>query len=133
MPASPPGCALLRRACRVGGIRDRLDDRQLAAWHRRFVKKLSALLARPPTHAEGAKLQRAIAKHRRNLFLFLTNRALDATNNVVHTDGPQVVLYGVNDLVVVARDGLTVVTTVDKSADLKRLVESLPPALKDRA
>jgi transposase len=73
--------ALLRRACRVGGIRDRLDDRQLAAWHRRFVKKLSALLARPPTHAEGAKLQRAIAKHRRNLFLFLTNRALDATNN----------------------------------------------------
>ena len=30
----------------------------------------------------------------------------------------------------VARDGLTVVTTIDGSADLKRLVESLPPAIK---
>ena len=58
--------------------------------------------------------------------------ALDATNNVVHAEGQQVVLYGVHDLVVVARDGLTVVTTVEQSADLKRLVESLPPDLKDR-
>jgi mannose-1-phosphate guanylyltransferase len=57
---------------------------------------------------------------------------LDAANNVVHSDdGQQVVLYGVNDLVVIARDGLTVVTTVDKSVDLKRLVESLPPKLKN--
>jgi mannose-1-phosphate guanylyltransferase len=57
--------------------------------------------------------------------------ALDATDNVVHAEGQTVVLYGVKDLVVVARDGLTVVTTVDASADLKRLVESLPAALKD--
>lgn len=57
--------------------------------------------------------------------------SLDAKNNVVHAeDGQRVVLFGVEDLVVVARDGLTVVTTVDKSVDLKRLVESLPPALK---
>lgn len=61
--------------------------------------------------------------------------ALDATNNVVHAEkgGPQVVLFGVNDLVVVARDGLTLVTTVEKSADLKRLVESLPPKLRRRS
>lgn len=59
--------------------------------------------------------------------------ALDATNNVVHAEGQQVVLYGVHDLVVIARNGMTVVTTVDGSADLKRLVESLPPELKDRA
>lgn len=59
--------------------------------------------------------------------------ALDATNNVVHAEGQQVVvLYGVNDLVVIARNGMTVVTTVDGSADLKRLVESLPPDLADR-
>jgi mannose-1-phosphate guanylyltransferase len=58
--------------------------------------------------------------------------ALDATNNVVHTDGPQVVLYGVHDLVVVAQDGLTVVTTREQSADLKKLVESLPADLKER-
>ncbi len=56
--------------------------------------------------------------------------ALEATNNVVHAEGQHVVLYGVHDLVVIARDGMTVVTTVDASADLKRLVESLPPELK---
>jgi mannose-1-phosphate guanylyltransferase len=52
---------------------------------------------------------------------------LDSKNNVVHADGnQQVVLFGVNDLVVIARDGMTVVTTIDGSADLKKLVESLP-------
>lgn len=59
--------------------------------------------------------------------------ALEATNNVVHADGhdQRVVLFGVHDLVVIARHGLTVVTTREQSADLKRLVESLPPELKD--
>jgi mannose-1-phosphate guanylyltransferase len=57
---------------------------------------------------------------------------LDASNNVVHANGQQVVLYGVNDLVVVAKDGLTLVTTVDRSADLKKLVESLPPKLRNQ-
>jgi len=52
--------------------------------------------------------------------------ARHATNNVVHAEGNTVVLYGVSDLVVVTRDGLTLVTTIDKSADLKTLVESLP-------
>lgn len=59
--------------------------------------------------------------------------SLDATNNVVHAEDQQVVLYGVKDLVVIARDGLTVVTTVDASADLKKLVESLPASVKSRA
>jgi mannose-1-phosphate guanylyltransferase len=59
--------------------------------------------------------------------------AVDASHNVVHADGTQVVLYGVKDLVVIAREGLTVVTTVDQSADLKKLLESLPSELKDRA
>jgi mannose-1-phosphate guanylyltransferase len=61
--------------------------------------------------------------------------ALESTNNVVHAEAQQVVLYGVHDLVVVARDGLTVVTTLERSADLKRLVESLPPEIlgKDRS
>lgn len=56
--------------------------------------------------------------------------ALDSSNNVVHAEDQQVVLYGVTDLVVIARNGLTVVTTRDASADLKKLVESLPVALK---
>ena len=56
---------------------------------------------------------------------------LDAKNNVVHAEGGTVVLYGVSDLVVVARDGVTLVTTADKANDLKTLVDSLPPKLKD--
>jgi hypothetical protein len=36
------------------------------------------------------------------------------------------VIYGVDNLVVVVHDGLTLVTTREKAADLKRLVESLP-------
>jgi hypothetical protein len=38
-------------------------------------------------------------------------------------------MYGVDNLVVVARDGLVLVTTTEKAADLKRLVDSLPPEL----
>jgi mannose-1-phosphate guanylyltransferase len=56
--------------------------------------------------------------------------ALDARRNVVHADGNAVVLYGVDDLVVVASPGLTLVTTVDRSSDLKTLVESLPATLR---
>lgn len=58
--------------------------------------------------------------------------ALDASGNVVHAEGSRVVLYGVHDLVVVAQDGLVLVTTVDRSADLKTLLDSLPPELLDR-
>ena len=58
--------------------------------------------------------------------------ALDSQQNVVHAEGNAVVLYGVRDLVVVTMDGLTVVTTVDKAADLKSLIQSLPPSLRDR-
>jgi mannose-1-phosphate guanylyltransferase len=53
---------------------------------------------------------------------------LDCADNVVHADSGQVVMYGVNDLVVVTRNGLTLVTTTDKASDLKRLIESLSAA-----
>jgi mannose-1-phosphate guanylyltransferase len=52
-------------------------------------------------------------------------RLRDAHDNVVHAEGTTVVLYGVSDLVVVSRPGLTLVTTVDRSADLKTLIDSL--------
>jgi mannose-1-phosphate guanylyltransferase len=61
-----------------------------------------------------------------------TVHALDATGNVVHAEGNAVILYGVSDLVVVARDGLTLVTTIDRCADLKTLIDSLPPHLRER-
>ena len=56
---------------------------------------------------------------------------LGSRNNVVHAEGDAVVLYGVEDLVVVSRPGLTLVTTVEKSQDLKTLLDSLPPDIKN--
>jgi mannose-1-phosphate guanylyltransferase len=57
---------------------------------------------------------------------------LDARANVIHADGHTVVAYGVDDLVIVAREGVTLVTTRERAADLKRLLDALPPAIRDR-
>ena len=54
-----------------------------------------------------------------------------AERNVVHADGSAVVLYGVSDLVVVVRDGVTLVTTVERAHDLKSLVDDLPADLRE--
>ena len=54
-----------------------------------------------------------------------------AERNVVHAEGSAVVLYGVHDLVVVVRDGVTLVTTVERAHDLKTLVDDLPADLKE--
>lgn len=59
--------------------------------------------------------------------------SVNARDNVVHAEAGAVVLYGVNDLVVVVRDGLVLVTTVDRSTDLKTLIEALPATLRDRS
>jgi mannose-1-phosphate guanylyltransferase len=58
---------------------------------------------------------------------------VEADENVVHAEGSDVVLYGVRDLVVVVRDGLTLVTTREHSTDLKSLIASLPDRVRDRA
>jgi mannose-1-phosphate guanylyltransferase len=60
--------------------------------------------------------------------------ALASAGNVVHIEGAghTVVLYGVQDLVIVSRPGLTMVTTIEKAADLKTLTESLPAPLRER-
>lgn len=55
----------------------------------------------------------------------------EAHRNVVHADGASVVLYGVDDLVVVAARGLTLVTTVERAADLKSLLDALPKDVRD--
>lgn len=55
----------------------------------------------------------------------------DARGNVVHAEAGTVVLFGVDDLVVVATEGVTLVTTVERASDLKALLESLPPEVRD--
>lgn len=58
--------------------------------------------------------------------------AVASSGNVVHAEGNEVVLFGVSDLVVVTHDGLTLVTTIDRAADLKELLEAVPARLRDR-
>jgi mannose-1-phosphate guanylyltransferase len=53
--------------------------------------------------------------------------ALEAHDNVVHAEDSRVILYGVADLVVVAQPGRVLVTTRDKAAELKGLLDALPP------
>ncbi len=57
--------------------------------------------------------------------------AVRATGNVVHAEEGTVVLYGVDDLVVVTCGGLTVVTTVEKSHALKELLMELPASVRE--
>ena len=51
---------------------------------------------------------------------------LDASGNVVHAESGTVVMFGVSQLLVVTRAGLTFVTTLERAADLKPLLDSLP-------
>ena len=74
-------------------------------------------------------LHRVRSRDRGNNAMTGGGHAVQASGNVVHAEGVNVVLYGVEGLVVVARDGLVLVTTVDKSSDLKTLIEALPPAV----
>jgi mannose-1-phosphate guanylyltransferase len=59
--------------------------------------------------------------------------AIESSGNVAHAEAGDIVLFGVENLVVVQREGLTLVTTMDRAADLKRLVEALPASVRDRA
>jgi mannose-1-phosphate guanylyltransferase len=58
--------------------------------------------------------------------------AVESRGNVVHAGEGAVVLYGVSDLVVITHGGLTVVTTMERAVDLKKLVEALPSEVRDR-
>jgi len=56
----------------------------------------------------------------------------ESSGNVVHADGADVVLYGVQGLVVVEHDGVVLVTTEQSARNLKPLLKSLPAELKER-
>lgn len=51
---------------------------------------------------------------------------VDATGNVVHAEEGVVVAFGVSQLLIVTRPGLTFVTSLERAADLKPLLDSLP-------
>jgi mannose-1-phosphate guanylyltransferase len=60
--------------------------------------------------------------------------AVDSHDNVVHTtrSDTAVVMYGVSNLVVVVDNGVVLVTTIERSGDLKTLIDALPRGVRER-
>ena len=72
---------LLKRACAIGRRRDRLADSTLKIYLGDLNRRLDRLLSLKPTHKAGRKLQQTIKAIRCCLFVFVTNREIEATNN----------------------------------------------------
>ena len=72
---------LLKRACAIGRRRDGLADATLKAYAADLERRLDRVMSRVPTGWAEIKLHKIIKKIRRHLFVFVTNRALEATNN----------------------------------------------------
>jgi hypothetical protein len=51
---------------------------------------------------------------------------VDSSGNVVHADQGTVVAFGVSQLLIVTRPGLTFITSLARAADLRPLLDSLP-------
>jgi mannose-1-phosphate guanylyltransferase len=56
---------------------------------------------------------------------------VDGKKNVVYAEGGTVVTFGVDNIVVVQCGEITLVTTAEQAPDLKRLLEQLPPSLRE--
>jgi transposase len=78
---SPGMKGLIKRACALGRRRDRLADSTLKVYEADLERRLDRLLALTPTTPAGTKMQRVIKKVRQNLFVFMTNRDIEPTNN----------------------------------------------------
>ena len=78
---APAFKGLLKRACAIGRRRPALADATLKTYQRDLDRRLDLIMQRQPTHEAGLKLKRLIKKIRRHLFVFVTVRALEATNN----------------------------------------------------
>lgn len=72
---------LLKRACAIGRRRGRLSDSTLKIYEADLERRLDRLLALMPATPAGRKMQRAIKKFRQHLFVFMTNREIESTNN----------------------------------------------------
>ncbi len=72
---------LLQQACAIGRRRDQLKDATLKAYAAKLERRLDDLMDLVPRSREGSKLHKVIRSIRHHLFVFVTNRALPATNN----------------------------------------------------
>jgi transposase len=73
---------LLLRAIAIGRRRDRLLDTTLAQYRADLDRRLDRVLALPRRGQAAEKLRRRIARDREHLFVFITDRAVPATNNI---------------------------------------------------
>ena len=73
---------LLLRAIAIGRRRERLADSTLKQYQADLDRRLDRIMAAVPIGEPGRKLRRRIAANRAHLFVFVTNRAVPATNNV---------------------------------------------------
>lgn len=73
--------ALLKHACAIGRRREALSDRALKVRLRHLERRLDALIALAPRKAPGIKLAATIRLSRAHLFVFMTRRDVEATNN----------------------------------------------------
>ena len=72
---------LLQRACALGRRRQDLAEATLKTYLADLNRRLDRLLRLKPGHPAGQKLQETIKAIRGNLFVFMTNREIEATNN----------------------------------------------------
>jgi len=73
---------LLLRAVAIGRRRDALRDATLGQCRADLDRRLDRVLALPRCGAPADRLRRRIARDREHLFVFVTHRAVPATNNV---------------------------------------------------
>ena len=72
---------LLADACAIGRRRDNLTNRTLRAYEAKLDRRLDRLMALAPTAPSAIRLRKIFLKIRANLFVFITNRDVSATNN----------------------------------------------------
>lgn len=72
---------LLQRACAIGRRRARLSDATLKTYAADLERRLDQLLGLDPPDPAGKQLKKIIKKARAHLFVFVTVRELEATNN----------------------------------------------------
>ncbi|RMH11546.1 MAG: mannose-1-phosphate guanyltransferase [Gemmatimonadetes bacterium] len=101
--------AVLERSDRVAAVRATFGWDDVGSWE--------ALARTRPADPQGNVGVGAVHAH-------------DAARNIVYADQGDVVLFGVDDLVVVRAGGVTLVTDRRHAPDLKGLVERLPEHLR---
>jgi transposase len=79
---SAPFRWLLLRAIAMGRRRETLKDTTLRQYLYDLERRLDRIMAAVPIGEPGRKLKRRILANRGHLFVFMTNRAVPATNNV---------------------------------------------------